>query len=142
MARPRKTLPAGGLDKIRDLASSGVQETVLAKALGLDYRTWQRIRAEDPQAKAAYEEARALERDKLVGALYEKALKGDGPAAMFLLKTRHAYREQGPADGEQQGAQVNINLPASMTPEQWEKLVNVTPKSSGDRKQVEGASDG
>jgi hypothetical protein len=64
MGCPRKNLPANGLQIIRALASNGVH---LAKALGVDVKTWRRIREEDLEAKAAWEEARALEQDKLVG---------------------------------------------------------------------------
>lgn len=149
MARPRKRLPANGLDIIRDLASHGVQETVLAKALGLDVKTWRKIRTEDPDAKAAWEEARATEEDRLVGELFAQAVgrpaqydaegnviqaeqKPNPSAAMFLLKTRHGYREQGPADGDD-SPRVNLtfNLPAPLEPEQWQKLVQAHPQALG-----------
>lgn len=145
MGRRRKSLPANGMQIIRDLASNGVQETVLAKALGIDVKTWRAIRTEDPDARAAWEEAKALEQDKLVGMLFDQAVgkpaefddrgnqlraeRAPHPAsAMFLLKTRHGYRELGPADGEGDArVAVQINIPAPLRPEEYAKLVSVTP---------------
>jgi len=40
---------------------NGVSEVDIAAALGLTFKTWKRIRDEDPDAKAAWEEARAIE---------------------------------------------------------------------------------
>lgn len=128
MARPRKTLPPDGLKIIRELASKGVKETEVAKALGLTFKTWKRIREENPEAKAAWEEAKAEEHDALVGVLYEKAIKGDSTAAMFLLKSRHGYRDHGPTEGGD-SARVNLvfNLPAPLNADQYAKLVEVQP---------------
>jgi len=144
MARPRKTLPPGGLDTIKRLAAYGVQETVIAAALGMDAKTWKRIREEDPEAKAAWEEARAAEQDALVGSLFRQAIGApaehdeDGnviraelspfaPAGMFLLKARHGYRDNGPGDAGEARAVVHINLPAPLNPEQFARLIETTP---------------
>lgn len=131
MGRPRKTLPANGLQVIRDLASNGVQETVLAKALGISYEVWQRIREEDPEAKAAWVEAKKLEEDRLVGMLFEQAVeKKNVTGAIFLLKGRHAYRDIGPTDGSDAARiGVTINIPAPLAPEEYAKLINVVPEA-------------
>jgi len=128
MARPRKTLPAGGLQVIRDMAAKGVAEVRLARALKMDYRTWARIRDTDPEAKAAYREAKAIERDALVGKLYEQAMEGNTVAAIFLLKARHGYRDIGDPPAPE-GSRVNLvfNLPAPLEPDQYTKLVEVHP---------------
>ncbi len=111
MARPRKTLPENGLAIVRTLAANGALETSIAAALGLDAKTWRRIRDEDPDTRAVWEEARTIERDRLVGSLFRQALgapaeyDGQGnvvraeqppvpTAAMFLLKARHGYRAE------------------------------------------------
>jgi hypothetical protein len=126
VGRPRKTLPANGLDTIRSLAANGVNEHALAAALGLDYSTWRRIRDEDPEAKAAWQEARAIEENRLAGKLFEQAMTGNVTAAIFLLKARHGYRDIGPAEGDG-GVKVGvqINLPGSLKPEDYAKLVSV-----------------
>lgn len=147
MGRPRKTLPPTGIATIRRLAANGVQETVLAAALGLDMKTWRRIRNEDPEAKAAWEEARALEQDTLVGALFRQAIGApaefddagnkvraeqapNAPAAMFLLKARHGYRDIGPVDGGAENrVAIVVNLPGALQPDQYRKLVEVHPSA-------------
>jgi hypothetical protein len=65
MGRPRKSLPANGLDIIRGLAAHGANEVQIAGALGLDFRTWKRLLDDDPEARAAWQEARAIEENKL-----------------------------------------------------------------------------
>jgi hypothetical protein len=96
---------------VRTLAANGALETSIAAALGLDAKTWRRIRDEDPDTRAVWEEARTIERDRLVGSLFRQALgapaeyDGQGnvvraeqppvpTAAMFLLKARHGYRAE------------------------------------------------
>ncbi len=50
-------------------------------------------------------------------------------AAMFLLKARHSYRDQGPTDGSGDGARVavQINIPAPLSSEAYSKLVKISP---------------
>ena len=135
MARPRKTLPAGALDLIREAAANGVAETRLAKALKMDFQTWKRIREEDPAAKKIWEEAKAIEHDKLTGRLMDIALDADNPqsavACMFLLKSRHAYRDNGPIDSSTDGPRVNLvfNLPAPLSGDAYRRLVEVHPEA-------------
>src|SRR5262245_34720994 len=129
MGRPKKSIGPEGLDVIRRLAGRGVQEGVLARELGLSFKTWARIRAEDPEAKAAFEEGRAAERDALVGSLFRQAVeKNNTIAAIFLLKARHGFRDQGPADGaEGSRVTVQIAIPAPLSPDQYRNLVSVAP---------------
>ncbi|MBD3615843.1 MAG: hypothetical protein HUJ22_04655 [Gracilimonas sp.] len=124
MPRIKKVLPEGGLETIRTLGKRGVNETDIAKALGMSYDTWLRIKRENPEAKQAIQEARAVEEGKLVGVLYEKAMKGDATCAMFLLKTRHGYLE-GKDVNSGNAVQVNITIPGSMDPEDYKKQIEV-----------------
>lgn len=123
MARPRKTLPRGGVEIIRRLASDGCSDTQIAQQLRMDRRTLARIRQENPKAQAAYEEGRAAEETELVGLLMEKARRGDKVSAMFLLKSRHNYRDMGPIEGqEDEHRSVSIHLNAPMTEAQYHAL--------------------
>lgn len=123
MGRRKKTLPTNGLQTIRDLAERGVKETDIAKALGMSFPTWQRIKEENEEARETLEEARQIEENKLFGVLYEKAMKGDSTAAMFLLKTRHGYREGAELVNANQ-VNVKITLPGSLNPDEYLKEVS------------------
>ena len=129
MGRPRKNLPAKALDVIRQAASNGVKEVDIAKALGVDFRTWRRISDEDPEAREVYREAKSIEEGKLVGVLFDKAVnKQDSVAAIFLLKARHGYRDQGPTDGGDDGRPtININIPAPLRPRTTPGSIEVAP---------------
>ena len=51
---------------------------------------------------------------------------------MFLLKSRHGYRDRGDTDtGSQPGVQVTISLPASLDPAAYAKLIEAVPVDRG-----------
>lgn len=106
-----------------------VPETRIARELGINYRTWSRIRDDDEQLSSALAEAKKAEEEELAGLLIDKARRGETVALIFALKGRHGYRDQGapPGDG---GSRTNIviNLPASMSPDEYSKLIDVTPE--------------
>ena len=119
----------------------------VAAALGLSQKTWKKLRDEDPEAKQVWAEARGIELDRLVGSLFRQAVgspaeyddkgncvRAEQPpvpiAAMFLLKSRHQYRDQGPTDGTSDGRpSVIINLPAALPADAYAKLITVTPSA-------------
>lgn len=108
----------------------GKSEIEIAKALRLSFPTWKRIREEDPKAYSAWAAGRAEEEvhlvEKLKEAVTDKSI--NAIPCMFLLKTRHGYRENSPIDQkDQQGAQININLPASLSIDQYSKLIHTKP---------------
>src|ERR687886_284188 len=124
MARPRKRLPANALQTVRNLAEQGASEVEIAHGLGLNFRTWVRLRAENEDIKAVWEECRKAEEGRLVGRLYSVAMDAGHPqsvtAAIVLLKCRHGYRDQGPTGDGTDTPRVNLvfNLPAPLTGEQ------------------------
>jgi hypothetical protein len=62
-------------------------------------------------------EGRQIEHDKLVGKLFQLAMKGNLTAIIFSLKARFGYRE-----GEtpiQNTVSVNFILPKSLSPEEY-----------------------
>lgn len=144
MARPRKQLPPNGLEIIRDAASNGVPETKLARALGMSWEAWKRIRTENPEARQAWEEAKAVEHDELFGMLMRAARGAPAEfddagncvraeqapqlrAVEILWKTRHGYREQGEAAAAQAVAGVQIVMPAQMSMEQLHSMFPAAP---------------
>jgi hypothetical protein len=124
MGRKKIKLPSNGLDIIRRLAERGVKETDIARALGMSFKTWKRIKDENEEARETLEEARQIEENKLFGMLYEKAMEGDTVSAIFLLKTRHGYREGAELVNANQ-VNVKITLPGSMDPDDYRKKLEV-----------------
>lgn len=85
-----------------------------------------------PEVQEALDRGRAKEHDKLVAKLHELAMEGNVTAVIFALKARHAYREgEAPEDGST-NVQVNINLPSAMTPEEYQRMVDVTPRDGNE----------
>lgn len=143
MSRTRVKLPQGGVKIIRDLACRGARDTDIARALGVSVGVWKRLKAKDPDAAEAYEEAQLKERDALVGSLFQQAMgspaeyDADGkliraerapfaPAAMFLLKSRHNFRDMGaPTDIGGTRVAITVNVPGALSEAQYAKLVEV-----------------
>ena len=126
MARPLKLPPKNAIEIITDVASRGCAERSIALALGINYQTWQRWREDHPELKEAYQNARAVEHDALVGILYEKAIAGDSIAAMFLLKCRHNYRDGGITIEDNRQIKLGIMLPQSLNAEQYKQIITTS----------------
>src|SRR5215218_4278394 len=102
------------LPVVVDACRRGVPETKIAEALGVNYRTWMRVRAEDERIAAALAEVKKIEEEELVSLLMNRARGGDLTAIIFALKGRHGYRDHGAAQGSmEQRVTVTINLPAA-----------------------------
>lgn len=125
MARPFEKLPPGSRDALLAMAGKGLKESTAATALGVPLKDFRRVIAKNPEAKALWQEAMSVERDALIGALFNRAIEGDTKAAQFLLAARHGLSER---QTEQPGERVNITfqLPAALSNEQYAKLVQST----------------
>jgi hypothetical protein len=120
--------PAGAADIIRGLTAKGVSEVSLAKALGVSRHTWENWRDENPEIRAAWEEGRGQMHDKLVSSLFEAATeKGNIVAGIFLLKSVFNYRENVDT-AVQNKVQLIFEVPASMDPDKYLKVVREIPK--------------
>jgi len=123
MGRKKIQLKKTDYSKISRLASRGVNETDIVKALGISYPAWLRIKDEDEKARQALDEARRKEEAELVGVLYEAAVNEKNlTAAMFLLKARHGYKE-GAERVQANQVNVKITLPGAKDPVQYLKEV-------------------
>ena len=125
MARPFERLPPGSRDALLSMASNGLKESTAAKALGVPLHEFRRVITKNPEGKALWQEALSVERDALIGVLFNRAIEGDTKAAQFLLAARHGMTEK---QVEQGGDRVNITfqLPAALNPEQYAKLIQST----------------
>jgi hypothetical protein len=125
MGRPRINFRPEDYKRITELAAKGANQSRIASVLNISPRTFKNRLKDDRLASEAYELGLAEEEFALVGLLRAKAEKGDGPAAMFLLKTRHGYRETGVTDAnDSTRIAVQINLPPSLSHEEFQKLVS------------------
>jgi len=68
---------------------------------------------ENPELAEAREACLGIEEKELVDALWEQVKGGNTTAAIFLLKTRHHYRDNSPV-ADQTNVQVNITLPGAV----------------------------
>lgn len=124
MPRPRRHLPPGARDYVLSCAEgAALSETKIARALGMTFKTWRRILKDDPDARALWDEALAIERDTVVQKLYERAQEGDVAAARFLLGSRHGLRENGTTDADSGRSAVTINLPGALSAQQYARLI-------------------
>ena len=67
----------------------------------------------------------ANEHDRLVAKLHDLAMEGNVTAVIFALNACHAYLEGEAPEGSSTNVQVNINLPSAMTPEEYQRMVDV-----------------
>lgn len=112
--RRKYLVPAQHVDKVVDACRRGVSEVRIARSLGINYRTWMRLRDEDERIASALVENRKVEEDELVALLLDKARDGETTSLIFALKSRHGYRDQGaPQAAADARVNVVINLPAA-----------------------------
>lgn len=110
-------LDDAALELVADLASKGCHEVTIARHAGVSYPTWQKMRERDPRVRAAMERGKAREHDVLTGALHRMSEKNNVAAAIFLLKARHGYSDQG--NTATPAVQVNVTLPGAVPLGQW-----------------------
>ncbi|WP_051294644.1 hypothetical protein [Gemmobacter nectariphilus] len=94
-----------GLRIVEELAGRGCHLTTIARVLGMDVATLREVRRRDPEVDEAYQRGLAREHDALVGNLRAAADEGNVVANIFLLKSRHQYRE-----GEALEANLNLTV--------------------------------
>ena len=107
------------------MAGNGLKESTAAQALGMPLHEFRKVIKKNPDARALWQQALSVERDALIGALFNRAIEGDTKAAQFLLDARHGMTEK---QADQFGERVNITfqLPAALNQEQYSKLMQVS----------------
>lgn len=113
--QPKYEIPEGEVPRVVEAVRAGHSEVSIARALGINYRTWARVKSEDERIASALAETRKFEEDELVNLLMDKARSGDTTSIIFALKGRHNYRDHGSPKGEEQRVNVTINLPGAQT---------------------------
>lgn len=115
--------PPGAAKIVEKLASKGCSEISIAKGLGVTGPVWLRWRKEHQELSDAWERGRAIEHDALFSVLFEAATKSKNiVAAMFLLKSRHGYRENSDFT-VQNKVSVTFDIPGALKPDIYEAEV-------------------
>lgn len=112
--RPRKEPPPGAALLIRELSSNGHGRLAIAKHLKTSKETLNRWMEENEEIKEAFEEGRGIEHKILLDATLNMAKNGNVAAAIFLLKTRHGYRENAAPETESR-VKIEMILPKAMS---------------------------
>lgn len=131
--RKRKVAPPDASEQIEALAADGWSKLGIAKKLNTSPDTLRRWLDEDEVLQEAFDRGRENERHALHSMLFKKAVeKGDSVAAMFLLKSRHGYRE---GDQSEQGNRVSINfqLPAAIALENFKVIEHAAANNRTER---------
>lgn len=121
--RPRKQPPADAVTRIAELAAEGFSVRGVAAGLGTSVDVLNRWMDENSALKEAFDAGRERERHALHNVLYRLATEEkDKISAMFLLKSRHGYRE---GDQGEQANRVSINftLPGALKPDEFVEVV-------------------
>ena len=114
IGRPPKPIPPDADTIIKAMAADGFSLVGIASRLGIGKDLLREWFGREPKLQEAFDAGREDERHSLHNMLYKEAMeKGNATAAMFLLKSRHGYREG--ADAEQPNrVSITFNLPGAM----------------------------
>lgn len=119
--RRKVVIASSEVSTILDACRRGVPETQIARSLGVNYRTWMRIRTQDARIASALAETKKIEEEELVSLLMDKARAGDTTALIFALKGRHGYRDSGVnVDVSVKNAGGVLVVPAPQSASAWE----------------------
>lgn len=119
----QKKPPKNAEKKIIDLASRGVSKKGIARGLGCSPDLFNAWLDNYPELQSALDEGREMEHGELFGSLYDSAKTGNVTAAIFLLKTRHGYREGDQGDLANR-VSVTFNLPGPQSLEDFSRTIN------------------
>jgi hypothetical protein len=114
-----------GLAAVEAAVVAGAGRATVAALLGISRMTLRELCDRQPEVGEALARGKAAEEQLLVGYLRRLAAKGYGAAAMFLLKTRHGYRETTPVPPPDRPPAVLL-LPAPMSAEEFRSIIDGT----------------
>lgn len=119
---PVKRPPRNAAETISELARTGSTKKGIAHRLGTSLETLSAWMEQYPALQDAFDAGREGEHLALYTKMFELAMAGNVVANIFLMKTRHGYREGDPID---QGNRVSINfqLPGAMSLSAFGKVI-------------------
>jgi len=114
------------------MAENGLlSELAASTALGMPLPEFKSVIANHQTSRKIWEDSLSIERDKLLSALYDRAVNGDTAAAKTLLSVRHGLTEKVPGGGGG-GVTLNFNLPAAMSAKDYLEAITVEPEALPD----------
>jgi len=133
-AHGKKSVTPAGLARIETLAANGASLQTMAKELGISRPTWRRLRSEDATVKEAIDRGMGTLETELVDRLLTISRKGGRNgmvASMFMLKAKFGWSEGTlPPSVQVNAQQVAIQMPAALSKEQFDELLERT-RASG-----------
>lgn len=104
-------IPDEHLPEVERLAGQGLNDKEIAISLGISRRSLYNYKRLSMRFLHAIKKGRANAHEVLVNVLYLAAKdEKNYSAAMFLLKTQHGYRENGPIKSEDQDAPTSSKI--------------------------------
>jgi hypothetical protein len=113
---------------VERMLANGCSLATTSAALGISETTLTAAADRDKDLKAAIGRGHGALETELVGHLLAHAREGNVTAAIFLLKAKRHFRDVGPTEGkEAERPNITINLPGAASPEDYAKMIDVTP---------------
>lgn len=119
------TITPAGRALIIGMASEGNDQRTIAKTLGIGQSTLTRCRERDPAVEDSWADGHAQLADEITHLLLQAGRKGNVIALIFLAKCRLNWIDQPKPD--ERPPSVVINLPASRSPEEYAKMIELQP---------------
>lgn len=118
-----------GIEACYTMRADGLSIVTIAHRLGIGEHGLRECMRRQPELNEALRSGHAFQQDELVRILVQSARTGFAPAAMFLLKTQHGFRENDPP--QTTASNVVIHLPASMSLDDLKRLAEagVSPRA-------------
>ena len=125
MPKKKEVLRPADYRAAQTLAAAGKSDEGMAAELRVSVETWRDIRVNDPKLAEAIAIGHGREHDDLVAIVRAEADAGNWRAAKFLLEARHGYGDKADAPV---AVGIKIELPSSVSREEWDRLIDVTPE--------------
>lgn len=121
--------PPNAAVRIAALAAAGHNVVGIARAMNVSEGTLRRWMEESPSVADAFVQGKDAERHMLHSGLVKSAKRGNIVAAMFLLKSRHGYREGDQSDAANK-VSITFALPGAVKPEDFFKVIEHEPANT------------
>jgi hypothetical protein len=119
---------AEGREIAEKMLANGCSRATTAAALGISESALSAAAERDPELASTIERGHGAMETELVGHLMQHARDGNVTAAIFLLKAKAHFRDQGePSNKTADRPNITINLPGAASPEDYAKMIDVTP---------------